>query len=174
VLGLDGNAPGRPRTAAVTEVIAAIAPGTRTSTTSPHLVVQVGADQPASLAAATFGRRGLAVLAVEIRDGIPVVGPFVEANGRPCLGCLDQHRIDRDPDWPQIAAALATGPPAEEACDLVTIMSATALATFEALTHIDGGTPETVGAALEVVAPGSVRRRDWPRHPRCSCTRTKL
>ena len=139
VLGLDPTAVGKPRAVAVAEAVAAAGGGPGRS--KPQLVVQVGAEQPADLAAAALRRRGQAVLAVEIHDGAPVVGPFVTAGGSPCLGCLDHHRADRDPAWSEIAAGLATAPPAEEACDLVTIMTAAAFAAAEALAHIDGGAP---------------------------------
>ncbi len=169
VLGLDPAAVGRPRSVVVAQAV--VAAGGRPGRGKPHLVVQVGAEQPADLAAAALRRRGQAVLAVEIRDGAPVVGPFVEAGGSPCLGCLELHRSDRDPAWSEIAADLATKPP-EEACDLVTIMTAAAFAAAEALAHIDGNEPRTIGGAVTVVSPGDLRRRHWPAHPRCSCVRT--
>jgi hypothetical protein len=195
VLGLDPTAVGRPRSAAVTAAlrrtrtgaakaasttalggaggsgsaaVTAAPPGVRAGTGKPQLIVRVGADQPVNLAATALRRRGQAVLVVDIRDGVPVIGPFVAAGGSPCLGCLDRHRIDRDPAWPEIAAGLATAPPAE-ACDLVTIMTATGFAVSEVLAHLDGGTPGTTGAAVELVSPGELRWRYWPRHPRCSC-----
>ncbi|HEV7707762.1 MAG TPA: hypothetical protein VGP16_06170 [Asanoa sp.] len=148
--------------------VTAAPPGVRAGTGKPQLIVRVGADQPVNLAATALRRRGQAVLVVDIRDGVPVIGPFVAAGGSPCLGCLDRHRIDRDPAWPEIAAGLATAPPAE-ACDLVTIMAATGFAVSEVLAHLDGGTPGTTGAAVELVSPGELRWRYWPRHPRCSC-----
>lgn len=164
VLGLDPATVGRPRSAAVSAALRRA----RASAGKPQLIVRVGADQPVNLAATALRRRGQAVLVVDIRDGIPVIGPFVAPGGSPCLGCLDRHRIDRDPAWPEIAAGLATAPPAE-ACDLVTIMAATAFAVAEVLAHLDGGTPRTTGAAVELVSPGQLRWRDWPPHPRCSC-----
>ncbi|MEV4617904.1 hypothetical protein AB0J74_04185 [Asanoa sp. NPDC049573] len=142
--------------------------GVRAGKGRAQLVVRVGADQPVNLATTALRQRHQAVLAVDIRDGVPVIGPFVAPGGSPCLGCLDLHRIDRDPAWPEIAAGLATAPPAE-ACDLVTIMAATAFAVGEVLAYLDGGTPSTAGGAVELVSPGEVRRRYWPPHPRCSC-----
>jgi bacteriocin biosynthesis cyclodehydratase domain-containing protein len=180
VLGLDPTTVGRPRSAAVTAALrgtrssakpppaAPAVTGVRAGTGKPQLIVRVGAGQPVNLATAALRRRGQAVLVVEIRDGIPVIGPFVAAGGSPCLGCLDRHRLDRDPAWPEIAAGLATAPPAE-ACDLVTIMAATAFAVAEVLAHLDGATPRTTGAAVELVSPGELRWRYWPPHPRCSC-----
>ncbi|WP_170215863.1 hypothetical protein [Asanoa ferruginea] len=148
--------------------VTAAPPGVRAGKGKPQLIVRVGADQPVNLATTALRRRGQAVLVVDIRDGTPVIGPFVAAGGSPCLACLDRHRIDRDPAWPEIAAGLATAPPAE-ACDLVTIMAATAFAVAEVLAHLDGGRPRTAGAAVELVSPGELRWRYWPPHPRCSC-----
>ena len=121
------------------------------------LVVQLG----------HYGPSGVPHLAVTIREGTPVIGPFVPASGRPCLRCLELHRQDRDPAWP--------GPPrrplldAVEPCAVATLLAATAFATAEALTHLDGGRPQTLGTAVEITAPGHTRRRRWPPHPACPC-----
>ncbi|WP_143049779.1 TOMM precursor leader peptide-binding protein [Asanoa ishikariensis] len=170
VLGLDPSTVGKPRAAAVAAAVAAA--GARPGRTKPHVVIQAGAQQPANLAATALRHRGQAMLAVEIRDGAPVIGPFVQPAGSPCLSCLDHHRRDRDEDWSEIAAGLATAPPTEEAGDLVTIMTAAALGAAEALAYIDGGTPRTTDGAVTVVSPGDLRWRHWPAHPRCSCVPT--
>ncbi|WP_089247527.1 TOMM precursor leader peptide-binding protein [Asanoa hainanensis] len=172
VLGLDPGAVGKPRFSAVAEVV--VAAGARPGRARAHIIVQVGAQQPAELAAAALRRRGQAMLAVELHDGVPVIGPFVEPGGSPCLGCLDQHRTDRDPGWSGLAAGLATAPPPAEAGGLVAIMTAAALAAHEVLTYIDGGAPRTIGGAVTVVSPGDLWWRHWPAHPRCSCVQTQL
>jgi hypothetical protein len=56
-------------------------------------------------------------------------------------------------------------------CTVATLLAATAYATAEALMFLDGATPETLGAAVEITAPGRFRRRSWPPHPACGCTR---
>ncbi|MEV4537240.1 TOMM precursor leader peptide-binding protein [Asanoa sp. NPDC049518] len=170
VLGLEPSAVGQPRFAAVAAAVSAA--GARPGRARAQLVIQVGAQQPADLAAAALRRRGQAVLAVELRDGAPVIGPFVGPAGSPCLSCLDHHRAERDDAWAAIAAGLATGPPSDEAGDLVTIMTAAALGAAEALAYIDGGRPRTSGGAVTVVSPGDLRWRHWPPHPRCSCVPT--
>ncbi|MEV6844229.1 hypothetical protein [Actinoplanes sp. NPDC051411] len=114
------------------------------------------------------GPPGVPHLAVTIRDGTPVIGPFVPAFGGPCLRCLDLHRQDRDPAWPSPPRR-----PLHEAiqpCAVATLLAATAFATAEALTHLDGGRPQTVGATVEITAPGRTRRRRWTPHPACHCT----
>ncbi|MDG4822935.1 hypothetical protein O7635_13855 [Asanoa sp. WMMD1127] len=170
--GLDPAAVGKPRSQAVAAAIAAA--GARPGTTKPQVVVRVGADQPAQLAAAAARRRGQAMLSVEVRDGIPEIGPFVPPDGSPCLACRDLHRTDRDPAWPDIAAGLATSRSEEEACDLVTIMAAAAFAAGQVLVWTDGGDPVTTATAVSLVTLADLRWRRWPAHPRCSCVRSEF
>lgn len=162
----------RQRTAAVVEAIARSAPGTETRplrSAEATLTVQVGLDRPAPLLAAAYARQRRAHLVVGIRDGTPIVGPFVPANGSPCLTCLDLHRRDRDPDWPVVAAQLARDHP--EPCETATLLAAVGYATAEVLAYLDGAQPETIGSATEIHAPNRLRRRSWPPHPRCGCSR---
>lgn len=163
----------RPRAAAVAEAIARCVPGTRTHPLRrgrPDLVIQVGTDRPAGLVAAGHAQRRQAHLLLTLRDGTAVVGPLVRGAGSPCLNCLDLHRRDRDPGWPDICAQL-TGSPALEPCTAATLITAVGHAVAEALAFLDGGAPETEGAALEISAPGRIRRRAWPPHPACGCAR---
>jgi hypothetical protein len=166
---------GRPRAAAVADAIRRAAPETETRTVrrgSATLVVQLGYDQPVSLLAAGHARRRQAHLAVAIREGAAVIGPLVPAAGAPCLNCIDLHRHDRDADWPELSTRLDGAAP--EPCGVATLLAATGYATAEALAFLDGGTPGTLGAAVEITAPGRFRRRTWPPHPRCLCTRRGL
>ncbi|MFV2100059.1 hypothetical protein [Micromonospora sp. LOL_024] len=162
---------GCPLGAAVRAALQRAAPGTATGALRrprPDLVIQLGSDRPAALLAAGHAQRRQPHLLVELREGVPTVGPLVRPPVGPCLRCLDLHRTDRDPDWPVLAAHLATGP-AEPACATSLLLTATGYAVAEALAQLDGGTPETFGGAVEVVAPGSLRRRVWPPHPGCRC-----
>jgi bacteriocin biosynthesis cyclodehydratase domain-containing protein len=158
--------------AGVAEEITRAAPGTKTAPlrrSETTFAVHAGATGPASLAAAGYAQHRLPHLAVTVRDGAALVGPLVPPRGRPCLNCLDLHRIDRDPAWPQLAAQLAAPDP--EPCATATVLSAAGLATAEVLRWLDGESPTTVGAVVEVASPGQLRRRSWPPHPRCHCTR---
>jgi hypothetical protein len=83
------------------------------------------------------------------------------------MNCLDLHRRDRDAEWPGLVISAATPEP----CAVATILAATAYVTAEALAAIDGRVPETLGAAVEIAAPGRFRRRTWPPHPSCNCSR---
>ena len=85
---------------------------------------------------------------------------------------LDLHRRDRDPGWPQLAAQLV-GSGAAEPCTAPTLVAAAGYAVAEILTFLDGGAPEILGAATEISSPGRLRRRAWPPHPGCSCTRRR-
>jgi hypothetical protein len=165
---------GRPRAAAVADAIRRAAPETGTRTVrrgSASLVVQLGHDQPVSLLAAGHARRRQAHLAVAIREGAAVIGPLVPAAGAPCLNCIDLHRRDRDPGWPELSGHLDR--PAPEPCAVATLLAATGYATAEALTYLDGGTPATLGAAVEITTAGRLRRRTWPPHPDCLCARPR-
>ncbi|MGA3489863.1 hypothetical protein ACK8GG_17860 [Micromonosporaceae bacterium DT55] len=168
--GLTDADLGCDRAAAVAALIERTAPGTTTTALrrGATLVVQGSTDRPAALLAAGYAQRRQAHLLLGVRDGVPVVGPLVRPPVGPCLNCLDLHRCDRDPAWPALAAQLATAP-RDEPCALAPLLTAVALATAEALTLIDGGLPDTVGGAVEVTAPGRMRRRGWPPHPDCDC-----
>lgn len=166
---------GRHTADAVVDAVARTASGTLTRPVRRRradLVVQVGVDRPAGLLAAGYARRRQPHLLLGLRDGVPVVGPLVRPPLGPCLNCLDLHRIDRDPAWPTLAAQLAVDPTAH-ACAVTTLLAAVAYATAEALAHLDGGAPETVGAAVEVAGAGRFRRRVWPPHPGCGCAGTR-
>lgn len=155
----------------VTAAIARYAPGTRTSPLSRRdatFVVQGGAAGPASLAAARYTR--LAHLSLVLRDGTAVIGPLVPPQGAPCLNCLDLHRQDRDPDWPGLASQLAA-PPDLEPCATATALTAAGVAAGEVLSWLDGTAPTTLGGCVEIADGGLLRRRSWPPHPRCHCTR---
>lgn len=162
---------GRDLRTAVAEAIATTAPDTRTGPvrrSDTTFVVQVGATGPATLTAAGYAGRKLAHLVVNTRDGTAVVGPLVPPGGAPCLNCVDLHRQDRDPDWPHLAAQL-TQPPENEPCAAATLLAAAGLAAGEVLDWLDGATPNTLGASVELAAPGRLRRRTWSPHPRCHC-----
>jgi len=158
---------GRPRREAVLAAVAGLAPGIEsTRRGAAALVVQLDHDEPVGLIAAAHAQRRQPHLAVAIREGAAVIGPLVPATGAPCLICLELHRKERDAGWP--------GPPRPdppEPCAVSTLLAATAFATAEVLTFLDGGTPSTLGGSAQIAAPGRVRRRTWPPHPSCDCVR---
>ncbi|MFI5843529.1 hypothetical protein ACIA8K_27875 [Catenuloplanes sp. NPDC051500] len=168
--GPDGE-----RAGAVAAAVHRVAPDVRTSPVPrgrAAIVIQLGLDRPAPVIAAGFAQRRQAHLLVGARDGTMVVGPLVPASGVPCLHCLDLHRRDRDPAWPALAAQLLPRPGAEGATGgAATVLAAAAIAAEQVLAYLDGGVPETIGAAVEVDGPSRVRRRRWTQHPVCDCGR---
>jgi bacteriocin biosynthesis cyclodehydratase domain-containing protein len=162
----------RPRGTAAAEAVVRTAPAVHVRPLrdgAATFVVQVGASRPAGLTALAYGRRRIPHLALDIRDGVAIVGPLVRPAGSPCLNCVDLHRRDRDPVWPALAAQLSTGPDSPPPCSVVTLLSAVAYAADEVLTYLDGGAPQTVGTTVEISGPGRERRRTWAPHPACDC-----
>ena len=171
--GIGHVAPMLDRGPELARTIAAQAPGTLTGPlrrSEITFAVLVGDARPAILAAAGYDRLRLAHLAMAVRDGTAVIGPLVPPQGAPCLNCLDLHRQDRDPEWPTLAAQLATAPPSAP-CATATALIATGLATAEVLRWVDRAAPTTLGASIEVSGSGELRRRSWPPHPGCYCVR---
>jgi hypothetical protein len=164
----------RPRATAAAEAVARTAPAARVGSVrdgTATFVVQVGAQRPAGLTALAYGRRRVPHLAVDIRDGVAMVGPLVPPAGSPCLYCVDLHRQDRDPAWPALAAQLSTGPDHPPPCSVTTLLSGVAYAVDEVLSYLDGRAPQTVGTTIEISGPGQDRRRTWTPHPSCACAR---
>jgi len=164
----------RPRGVAAADALRRVAPDLAVNRPLRGLatfVVLVGFSAPASLTAYSYGSRRLAHLAVWMRDGTVVVGPLVRPGRSACLHCIDLYRTDLDPDWPAIAAQLHTAPEVGEVVTATTALSAAAFAAHEVLTHVDGGTPSTVGATVEIIEPGRTIRRQWSQHPSCGCRR---
>jgi hypothetical protein len=108
-------------------------------------------------------------LAVLVRECDAVVGPLVRAGRGCCLRCVELYRTDRDPEWPRVAAQVATGWTGR--CDPVVGEQVAALAAAEVLALVDGwDEPLSTGRTLEV-GPGRTVPvvRTWPAHARCGC-----
>jgi hypothetical protein len=168
---------GRPRATVAADAVLRVAP---TASIRPlrdgtaTFVVLVGSSRPASLTALTYARLALPHLAVDVRDGIVVVGPLVPPTGSPCLNCIDLHRRDRDPAWPALVAQLATGPESPAPVAVTTLLTATGYAVDAVLGYLDGGEPAAAGTTIEISGPGREQRRTWTAHPRCGCGRRRL
>ncbi|MEJ2854170.1 MULTISPECIES: ThiF family adenylyltransferase [unclassified Saccharothrix] len=148
----------------------AVRTGPRTKT--PDLVVLADAPVPRPELL-----RGLVLdrtphLAVQVREGLGVVGPLVVPGRSSCLRCADLHRTDADRDWPVLAAQLVDRP---QHGDLATVTATAGLAAAQVLLALDHETttrtrPPTWDATLEVDAfAGLVEHRIAPVHPRCEC-----
>lgn len=110
-------------------------------------------------------------LSVVVGEAGATVGPLVLPGRGPCLRCLELHRGDRDPGWPQLLAQLLSGRRDGRAEETTCASLTAALACLQVLGHLDGvGTPAALAATLEIELPdGLVSRRDWPAHPACGC-----
>jgi bacteriocin biosynthesis cyclodehydratase domain-containing protein len=166
---------GRARASAARQVLAEHAPHTRTQLwgrVRPDLVVLVGHGTVDPVRADGLLREDVPHLAVVWGERDVVVGPLVRPGTSSCLRCAHLHRADRDPEWPRLAAQLATPgrstpAPAEES---VLAACAASLAVAAVVAELDGAQPAVLDAALEVGAPdGAVARRAWPPHPACGC-----
>jgi bacteriocin biosynthesis cyclodehydratase domain-containing protein len=137
----------------------------------PDFVVLAADPVPSPSDRVRWTDRGVPHLPVMFRDAVAIIGPLVLPGTTACLTCVEEHRRDRDPDWPALAAQLATDPRPEPTEPVLAVAAATA-ATFQVLGHLDGTSPASVGVALEL-GPGAapVRHRPWPPHPRCGCAR---
>ncbi|MEU4398448.1 TOMM precursor leader peptide-binding protein [Micromonospora orduensis] len=174
--GITAAELGHPLAPAVRAAIGRAAPGTGTHpgrAARVDLVIQLGTDRPPALLAAGLAQRRRPHLLVTLREGVPVVGPLVRPPAGPCLHCVELHRADRDPAWPRLAAQLAAAA-AAPAGATGTLLAATGYALAEALTQLDGGSPETLGGAMEIVGAGRFRRRGWPPHPACGCSERRV
>ncbi len=163
---------GRPRAEAVTAAIHNAAPQTRTRPVrrgAASLVIHLGHDNPATPPPVASAHRNRPHLRATIREGVVIVGPLVVPAATPCPNCIALHRADRDATWPQTTPDRR--PAMLEPCSVVTLLAAVAFIAAEALTQIDGDTPETLGAEVTITSPGRARRRTWPPHPACGCTR---
>ncbi|MET8311696.1 TOMM precursor leader peptide-binding protein [Micromonospora sp. NPDC005173] len=172
--GIPASELGQPLAPAVRAAVNRVAPGTGTHPGRPtrfDLVIQLGTDRPPALLAAGLAQRRQPHLLVTVREGVPVIGPLVRPPAGPCLHCVELHRADRDPAWPRLAAQLAAAEPMAAGA-AGTLLAATGYALAEALAQLDGGSPETLGGAMEIIGAGRFRRRGWPPHPACGCSRS--
>jgi len=179
---------GSPRATAVQRLVGEVAPGVVTAVVPETAVVPgtgagtvgYGAPPPDVVVvvehgAADPGRvarlvgEGVAHLSVVVREADVVVGPFVRPGVDPCLTCVELHRADVDPCWPQLARQLRgrTLPAGEES---LLAASAAAAALGQVLAALDGLVPRAATACIEIPAPDAVPRlRETSRHPRCGC-----
>lgn len=173
--GYPVEAVGRPRAEAAAEAVLAAAPAMVTAPPArrrPDLVVLTDTAPHDPGLTAELMRHGTPHLAVQVREGVAVVGPLVMPGRSSCLRCAELHRAGLDPAWPKLAAQLAGSAPHAE---LASAQAAAALAGTQVLAALAGagtgqGPPPVWSATLELdPLQGSLRRRPWPAHPRCGC-----
>lgn len=121
-------------------------------------------------------RAGLPHLLVRALDGVVVLGPFVLPGQTACLGCLDAHRAEDDPEHPAVVDryARATARPRAdglaEPVDPTLATLATAWAARDALSFAEGRRPSTWSSTVTMCpALAEVTAVSWLRHPTCGC-----
>jgi hypothetical protein len=141
----------------------------------PDLTVLVADDVVDSRRGDELVRHDVPHLAVVTMPDRVVIGPLVLPGRTPCLRCLDLHRRDRDPAWPQVVAQLLSAQVrrGRGRAETASATAAAGLAALQALVLLDGHTtPVSVGRTLELTLPdGLVERRAWRLHPSCGCAR---
>lgn len=165
---------GAPRSRAGSEVVSRAYPSARVragGSVEPDVVVVVFDEVADSMRTARLMSEGVPHLAVTVREGDVVVGPFVEPGRSPCLTCLDLHRTDQDSGWADVAPQLRrAGRLAPPAVDSSLAALAGALTAAHVLARLDGFRPATTGASIEVSLPDALPRlRRWEMHPDCGC-----
>ena len=138
----------------------------------PDLVILVVANALDDPQLEPWRTVGTAVLPVVTKGATVEVGPVLGRDG-PCGRCLNLHRADRDPAWPELLAQL-TAPRIDGPLPAVVSGAVAALAAGSAATLaadvLDLGLVDA-GLAFEIRphAPFLLRRR-WGAHQRCSCS----
>jgi len=136
------------------------------------LVVLIGYQQPEL--AARLLQAGVPHLAVAAEEAIGTVGPLVRPGLTACLRCVDLTRTAFDPAWPLILAQLAGRVSDPPACDTALAAAVAAQAATQVLGFLDRAADDqpAENGTLELVRPGwQWRRRTWPTHPACGCSR---
>ncbi|PRX43561.1 ThiF family protein [Prauserella shujinwangii] len=164
---------GRPRRQAIADAVRRANPAARTGRIggdrSPDLVLLTDAVVPAPEVVRELTGSGQPHLAVRVRDGIGLVGPYVVPGRSSCLRCADLYRTSLDSCWPRVAGQLAGR---YQRADLCSVHAAAALAAGQALRILspEDEPPPTWNGTLEIDShAGTLRRRDWPPHPDCGC-----
>jgi len=170
--GLELADVGRSRGEAARERLRRAAPSVGCSPVAKADLVVLAPGRPEQLEDA---RRlvdiGTPHLLAQIRGTVGVVGPLVLPGRSACLTCLDLTRTDLDPQWPSLAAQLASPSRSRDACDGPLAVMVAAQAVQQVLALVDGTIdPAAVGGTLEIALPDwRWRRRSWPLHEACGC-----
>ncbi|MCL1900482.1 MAG: thiamine biosynthesis protein ThiF [Promicromonosporaceae bacterium] len=161
---------GRPRLPCLQGLLSAQAPGVLVGGAGrPAMLVLVAGPAPSP--AAYLGPQAAALphLLVCLGEAEAAVGPLVIPGKTPCLNCRDLTLADADQRWPDVARQLRQAQwRGREETALSAV--AAALAAAQVLAFLDGLTPATAGASLELALPQATPSlRRWAWHPRCGC-----
>ncbi|MCL2782814.1 MAG: hypothetical protein FWD80_02405 [Propionibacteriaceae bacterium] len=134
------------------------------------VVVAPATVQPDRAITDHLARHWLPHLIVRAHCDTAVVGPLVDHQGGPCMGCLDLSLADHDELWPTTAAALTTRVAYP---DQLTAHWAGAQAAMESAWFLRGSGTTLRTSTLEADAKtAGLARRRWSPHPQCACRYT--
>lgn len=162
---------GRRSSHAGAEAVHRVAPQARTACpTEPDLVVLVAGGALDAGAAQELVQADTAHLPVLVREDDVVVGPLVHPGTSACLHCLDLHRCDVDPTWPDLLRQLiGHEQPAGDVPVPALGQVAVGVAVLLGLAHLDARAAPSGVAATVSLPYGAVRWGRWSPHPRCGC-----
>ncbi|MGD8148596.1 hypothetical protein [Ornithinimicrobium sp. Y1694] len=144
-------------------------PSTRCQNQEPGLTILVHQHVLPLEVGTEQAREMRTTLPIVVQERRVVIGPLVRRETGPCLHCLDRHRADRDPAWPDIATWW--GHPVQQAEPVVLPRvvkdAAVSVAALVAHAWCSGG--EVTAGLSHEVGPGipQVVTRRWHRHPGC-------
>ncbi|TJY71301.1 TOMM precursor leader peptide-binding protein [Arthrobacter sp. CAU 1506] len=140
-----------------------------------NLAIYLDRDVADPRVSAALLSRGHPHLSVLVREHDTLIGPLVVPGHTSCLGCVELHRTDADPAWPEVVARL-TGTPVKaagriSADEVSQSVAAAGLAAHQALLFLDGrNQPGSFSAVLKLESgDGTVTRHAYPPHPGCGC-----
>jgi hypothetical protein len=145
---------------------------TELASTEPDLLVVVSYGESPRSVYERASLLGIDHLPVVLDEDRVRIGPLVRPGRTPCVSCHDLQRTDWDPAWPALLLQLGWRPPLLRfsALDPLTSHAAAVEVAAEALAHLDGRPPRTIGRCL-LLGPRHDERTSWPVafHHRCAC-----
>lgn len=158
---------------ALVSLLAASGVRTAGSDQPPDLVVLTQDHQPATELLQPLVRDDTVHLIGGLRDAAARVGPFVVPGWSACARCYDLQRTAAEPSWRwrrPLLAQPAVNPLGCSTASSPVVQATAALLAAEALAFVEGRTPQTCGATLELSADDLVpTRRRLDPHPWCGC-----
>ncbi|GAA1442787.1 TOMM precursor leader peptide-binding protein [Leifsonia poae] len=113
-------------------------------------------------------RRDIPHLPVVFGDDAVAIGPFVEPGEGACLGCIERHRADAEPEWPAMASQLYTRDSGRESSLVSTAVAAIVGRLVLERLHSDSRRAAEVSLSLDY-ATGITTARGHSPHADCGC-----
>ncbi|SDK91705.1 ThiF family adenylyltransferase [Streptomyces indicus] len=178
--GLPPTAAGERRAVAARRLVRQCATGCSPRTEDAYALVVLtprdGLDAyaPDPAEAEPLVARGIPHLYAGVLEATGSTGPLVLPGRSPCAGCMERHRIARDPAWPLLLTQWRSGGTARAApapSGELTLSAAVAgLTAAHALAFLDGEAPESAGWRWLLTLPRLAWRPEaLGPHSACPC-----